>query len=211
MPPAITIVIAEDRDYLLDAFCRIIKNEPGLELLAAVTNGRELIQKVALKPPDIIITDLKMPEMDGIEACRLLEASHPQVRKIVITMYNDYCLNLQLLKCGVRGFLLKNTSAAEVIECIRKVHAGGMYCHEGAASLISGKWKDEEEPTEFELEVLHRMFMQQDTKTMATESFKSEAAVSLARSELKRKANAKNDFGIAMWAVVRGYVKVGEF
>lgn len=211
MSTRIKIVIAEDTDYLRKAYAAIINAIEDFELVAAVTNGTELVQTVNRAEVDIVLTDLKMPGMDGIEACKLLHASHPHVRKIVISMYNDYCLNLQLLKVGVRGFLLKNTPEAEIINCIRQVYNNGMYCHEGATHIIVQQWSDDEEPTEYELEVLRRLFLQQSTVTIADETHKSESVVNHARSELKRKAKAQTDFGIAMWAILKGYIRLGEW
>lgn len=206
----VTIIIAEDCDYLREAYENLIQKQPHLKLLASVDNGSDLVETARELKPDIIITDIKMPRMDGIEACRRLEASDPQIRKISITMYDEIFLAREMLKAGARGFLLKNSPKAEILNCIEMVHTKGLYYKAGAGYLVNKKMKEEDEPTEYELEVLRRLCKGQQTKAIAAETFKSEAAVSLARGELKRKSTAQNDFEIALWAVQNGYVMLGE-
>lgn len=206
----ILILIAEENDYLCQAYVRLIENEPGLQVIATAANSRDLLTKAAGLQFDILFADINIQNKEGIEACRQLEALYPHIHKIAISMYDDNYFNLQLLKAGVKGFLLKNSSGAEIINCIKQVYNGCFSCHAGTTHLVSNKMKDEEELSLYEQEVLRRMLRQQNTETIAAETFKSVSVVNHARAEIKRKLGARNDFGIAIAALQRGYVSLRE-
>lgn len=205
-----TIIIAEDNDIFLDAYCDFLKKKCGFTVLAAVTNGLDLVAKARELQPDIIFTDYKMPGIDGIEACRRLEASHPHIRKICITMYDESWIASEMLKAGVRGFLLKNAGREEILQCIQAVHRGDVYISGGAGHLVQNKMMNKAEPTPYQLEVLRRLFKEQLTEQIAAGTSNSKSNVSLARSDLKRMAEAKTDFGLAVWAINSGHINIKE-
>src|SRR5436305_867334 len=115
------IIIADDHEIFRNGLRNLLKNQDGFELVAEARNGRELINMVTRHRPDVIITDIKMPVMDGIEASKKLRKNCPGAEIIALSMFNDENLITAMIDAGVKGYLLKNTSRQELIKAVKAV------------------------------------------------------------------------------------------
>lgn len=120
----IRVVCADDHPLVRKGLAAIIAQEADLELVAEANNGREAVELYRKHRPDVMLMDLRMPELDGITATRLILAADPQAKIIALTSYDGDQDLFQALEAGVRGYLLKETLHAEIIQAIRNVQAG---------------------------------------------------------------------------------------
>ncbi len=120
----IRIVCADDHPLVRKGLAAIIAQEPDLELVAEAQNGREAVELYRRHRPDVLLMDLRMPELDGIAATRTILAEDPAAKILALTSYDGDQDLFQALAAGVRGYLLKETLHVEIIDAIRSVQAG---------------------------------------------------------------------------------------
>ena len=115
----IRVVMADDHEIFRDGFRLMLSRDADIHLVGEAANGRQLLELVADLRPHVVITDIKMPIMDGIEATRTIRASFPDVGIIGLSMFDEEDLILEVLEAGALGYLVKNADKEEVIEAIR--------------------------------------------------------------------------------------------
>lgn len=123
----IRLVIAEDHIALIDGIKVFFEYEEDIEFLGFAGNGRELMDLVERKRPNLVITDIRMPVMDGIQATKNILEQHPEIKVIAFTMFDQDNAVQQMLDAGARGYILKNASLKDLLFAIRKVHSGEVY------------------------------------------------------------------------------------
>lgn len=121
----IRIVIADDHPIVREGFSAIVEAEEDLTVVAEAENGRMALAAVAEHKPDIVLMDLRMPELDGVATIRELRESQPEVCSIVLTTFDSDDLVYDAIRAGARGYLLKDVSPEELVEAIRTVYRGG--------------------------------------------------------------------------------------
>jgi DNA-binding NarL/FixJ family response regulator len=120
----IKILIADDHRLVIDGLLLMFQEVEDIQCVGEAGNGREALSLLANIPTDVLLLDINMPEMDGLECCRLTKERHPQVKVLVLSMMRELSLVKAMLKQGASGFLLKNAGKEEVLESIRKVFEG---------------------------------------------------------------------------------------
>jgi len=123
----IRLALAEDHTALIDGIKIFLEYEEDIELLGFAKNGKELLELCRIKRPNLIITDIRMPVMDGIEATRKILKEYPEIKIIAFTMFDQDKAVKQMLNAGASGYILKNSSLKELLHAIRKVHSGQPY------------------------------------------------------------------------------------
>jgi two-component system nitrate/nitrite response regulator NarL len=123
----IRLVIAEDHQSLIDGIKLLLKYEEGISILGTANDGEALINLVRLKRPNLVITDIRMPKMDGITAAKIIKKEFPETKIIAFSMFDQPEAIEQMLDAGATGYLLKNSSLEEVLQAIRTVHTGEHY------------------------------------------------------------------------------------
>ncbi|MCB7482067.1 response regulator [Christiangramia sediminis] len=123
----IRLVIAEDHIALIDGIKVFFEYEEDIEFLGFAGNGRELMDLVERKRPNLVITDIRMPVMDGIQATKNILKQNPEIKVIAFTMFDQDNAVQQMLDAGARGYILKNASLKDLLFAIRKVHSGEVY------------------------------------------------------------------------------------
>jgi len=127
----IRIIIAEDHDVSLFGLITLFKSKEDIEVIGTAKNGLEVLKILEEKNTDIVITDISMPGMDGIELSEKLKTEYPDIKVIVFTMYMENWFVEQLTKNGARGFVSKNSRISELVEATRQVSQGNyFYCHQ---------------------------------------------------------------------------------
>lgn len=119
-----TVLLVDDQALLRMGFRLVLESEPDLEVLGEASDGQVALEQVAALQPDVVLMDIRMPGMDGIEATRRLAVEHPSVRVLVLTTFDVDELAFAALRAGASGFLLKNARPDELVEAIRTVASG---------------------------------------------------------------------------------------
>lgn len=127
MTRRISVVIADDHELVLEGMQRILREEKDIDLLGYANNGKELIELVRRVEPEIVLADIKMPIMDGVEACFHIMREFPETHVIAITVFNDERLLFDMLHAGAKGFLLKSARKQEILSAIQTVINGDKY------------------------------------------------------------------------------------
>ena len=124
-----SIIIADDHEFFRTGFKKIIQEQYAgeIEFMADAANGCQLVEMVSLYHPRIVITDIQMPVMDGVEACKAIKQQHPETAVIAFSMYTDTRNIISMLQAGATGYLAKTSSHQEVAEAIRAVSRDQSY------------------------------------------------------------------------------------
>src|SRR3954471_20591064 len=119
------VLLADDHRLLREAFARLL--EPSCEVVGAVADGRALLEAAPKGRPDVVVLDVAMPLLNGLDAARQLKRDMPQVKVIFLTVNEDPDLAAEAFRAGASGFLLKSSAATELFQAIREVSQGGSY------------------------------------------------------------------------------------
>jgi DNA-binding NarL/FixJ family response regulator len=214
----INIIIADDHEIFRDGLKLMLSKEPGISILAEASNGRELVHLVESFKPDVILTDIVMPVMDGIEAVKQIRVSNPQTTVIALSMFDNESLIVDMLEAGALGYLLKNADKDEILEAIRSVNMHHpYYCKSTSiklAKLISkSKFKGLEAKVQFnekEKEIIHYICQEFTNKEIGGKMFLSKRTVDGYRSKIMEKMQVKSTAGIVIYAIRHELYKVDE-
>lgn len=123
----IRLAIAEDHQSLIDGIKLLLAYEDDIEIIGTANDGDELLKLVHLKQPNVVITDIRMPKIDGIAATKQIKKDLPHTKVLGFTMFDQQDAIQQMLDAGASGYLLKNSPLEEVLKAVRSVHQGQMY------------------------------------------------------------------------------------
>ncbi|HJB07787.1 MAG TPA: response regulator transcription factor [Candidatus Enterocloster faecavium] len=132
----IKVLIADDQELIRQSLQIVLGVEKDLEVLDSVSNGVEVIRSVRKEKPDVILMDIRMPEMDGVVCTRIIKENYPDIKIIILTTFDDDEYVFNALKYGASGYLLKGISTRELAEDIRKVYHGTALINEDIASKV---------------------------------------------------------------------------
>ena len=160
----IRILIADDHAFVREGTRRILEQEPDLEVVAEAGDGEEAVRLACDLKPDVVLVDVAMPKLDGVEATRRIKAQCPAVAVLVLSAYDDDQFVFGLLEAGAAGYMLKSVRGQEIVDALRAVHAGESVLHPLVARKVlnrfagvSGKPREKKSLdllTEREMEVL---------------------------------------------------------
>ncbi len=123
----IRLAIAEDHQSLIDGIKLLLEYEEDISIVGDANNGEDLLHIVRLKRPNVVLTDIRMPKMDGITATKLIKKEFPEIKVLAFTMFDQIDAIEQMVEAGASGYLLKNSSLTEVLEAIKTVRRGESY------------------------------------------------------------------------------------
>lgn len=132
----IRVLVAEDVGTLLETLARQLAREPDLEIVAKASNGRDALINALAHRPDVVLTDLQMPKMDGIELTREISAQLPHTAVVVLTIYDDDENLFGALKAGALSYVLKDAPPEKIVSIIREAHAGEGYLSPGLTNRV---------------------------------------------------------------------------
>ena len=217
---SIRLLIADDHEIFRDGLALMLAKQDNIELLGEAEDGRELITLAEQLQPDVILTDIKMPRMDGIEATRLLVQKFPDVKVIALSMFDEENLIVDMLESGAKGYLLKNADKHEILEAINSVYQDKVfYCKSTSAKLASmivrsrfNPYK-KHEPIIFsdrEKEIIKLICQQFTAQEIGEKLFLSKRTVEGYRIKILEKMNVKNTAGVVVFALKHNFIKESE-
>ena len=130
----IRVLIADDQELIRQSLSFVLDAQADIAMVGTASNGREAIELVRKEKPDVVLMDIRMPEVDGVECTRLIKAAYPQIKVIILTTFDDDEYVFGALRYGASGYLLKGVSVSELANAVREVVRGGSIIMPGVAS-----------------------------------------------------------------------------
>lgn len=136
MPDALRVLVADDQPLMRAGLRTLLELEPDLEVVGEAANGREAVAEVDRLRPDVVLMDVQMPGLNGVEATRTIRTQHPDVRVLILTTFDDERTVFEGLHAGASGYLLKDVSGEELAAAVRTVASGGAVIGPAVASKV---------------------------------------------------------------------------
>lgn len=206
-PNPIRILLADDHPLLRDGVAGLMADQPDMELVGEASNGRETIDQFRKHRPDIILLDLQMPEISGIDALLAIRAESPDARIIVLTTYTGDVQILRALKAGAQAYLLKSTLRRELLDTIRAVHGGQRRIPAEVAVQLAEHAADDP-LTSREIEVLRLIAVGKANKLVASDLAISEETVKGHVKNILSKLGACDRTHAVTIALKRGIIEI---
>jgi len=199
----IRVVVAEDQVMILGALAALLEIETDIEVVARARDGEEALQIVRREKPDVLLTDIEMPKMTGLDLAAALQREGPPVRVIILTTFARSGYLRRALQAGASGYLLKDSPAEQLANAIRRVHAGGRAI---APELAAEAWSEPDPLTDRERQVLRMAADGQSSGDIAAALNLSDGTVRNYLSEAISKLGAQNRIEAARIARERGWL-----
>lgn len=209
----IRVMVVDDHDIVRYGICSVLKSSPDIEVVGEASNGVQAVEQFNDLRPDVVLLDISMPEMNGIETTRTIVRNHSNARVLILTMHlNEEYLN-QVLSAGASGYILKNTEIGEMLNAIRTVAQGRQIFSAPISTLMTEKYvrsaqynqdsKDNDTPslTKRETEILQKIADGKTSQEIAELLFISPRTVDTHRANLIQKLGVKNSAGLVRYAI----------
>ena len=209
----IRIVLADDHPVVLDGLEAVLATQPDLEVVARAGSGTEAIEAARMFQPDVVLLDLEMPGLDGVEVLRRLRELSDPPRVLVFTAFDTDDRILSAVRAGAAGYLLKGTPRRELFEAVRIVHSGGSLLQPLIASKLMKQVREEAPETTLtarELEVLRLLARGLQNKEIASEISVTERTVKFHVSSVLQKLGAGNRTEAVSTAVRQGLIRLPD-
>jgi DNA-binding NarL/FixJ family response regulator len=207
----VRILVADDHPMLLEGLVAVLSTQPDFEVVGEAADGAEVVRLAGALRPDVILLDLEMPGVDGVEALEGLRDAGSEAHAIVFTAYDTDERILGALRAGARGYLLKGASRQEIFDAVRTVHAGGSLLEPGVTTRLLDHVREGEqrEPlTPRELEVLYLISEGMHNSEIAARLFVTERTVKFHVSSILAKLGADNRTEAVAIATRRGLIRM---
>jgi DNA-binding NarL/FixJ family response regulator len=211
MNQKIRILVADDHAVVRQGLGRILAAEADMEVVAEAANGREVLERAEELKPDVVIMDVAMPELNGIEATRSLLVASPQIRVLAVSMHKEAVYVREMLRAGARGYLIKDAHESDLVEAVRAVWMGQGYISPAVAdSVLVDYRKHVADPVERltvrEREVLQLIAEGKTNKEIAAQLGLSVYTVDAHRGNIMEKLNLRSAAEIVRFAMRNGLI-----
>jgi len=199
----IKILIAEDQSMVLGALSALLSLEPDINVVASAADGQQALELIKHHEVDIVITDIEMPNMTGIELAQALKEQQHQAKVMVLTTFTRSGYLRRAMDAGVKGYLLKDAPSDSLAQAVRSINEGKVIV---APELITQAWGNSDPLTDKERKVLRLAFDGKSTEQISQEIFLSPGTVRNYLSEASSKLGAKNRIDAARIAKQNGWL-----
>jgi two-component system response regulator NreC len=212
----ISVIIADDSTIFRTGLLSVLKQESQIAILDQACNGQELVSCVRTHKPDVVITDIRMPLMDGIQATSIIATEFPATGVIGLSMFDSADTMLRMINVGARGYILKTADSREIVKAVTAVFRNqDYYCNDTlsrmvAFSQLATKKCNLHDLTEKEIKIIKLICQQQSTKEIASKLDTTPRAVESAKERIQAKTGAKNMVGIALYAIAKTIVPLND-
>jgi DNA-binding NarL/FixJ family response regulator len=209
---SIRLLLADDHRIFRQGLRELLERNPRLKIVGEARDGSEALRQVAVLQPDVVLLDIHMPELDGVAVAQRLAQSHPDVKIIMLTMYQQDQHLLEAIRAGARAYVLKDTDADELIAVIERVYRGEAVLDPSLTARVfeamrrGGVGEGESPITEREREILRLLVAGSDNRGIAAHLHLSEKTVANRMSDIFQKLGVTNRTQAALVAVQRGLV-----
>ena len=207
------IIIADDHPLLVDGLRRVLEEMEDVEVLEPVGNGRQLLVRLRQAAVDMVLLDLQMPQLDGLETLRILQKEFPRLKVVVFTNYNQQKLVREARNLGASGYLSKSCTSQELKEAVRTVEDGGTWFAEEPAaavddssSIFVNDFMKKYQITQREVEIIRKIAQGYTTKEIGEQLYVSEFTVNAHRRNICRKLDIYTPVGLVNFAKEHGLV-----
>ncbi|MDI6690148.1 MAG: response regulator transcription factor [Actinomycetota bacterium] len=210
----IKVLLADDHAILREGMRLLLEKESDMEVIGEAADGEEAIEKTREFLPDVVVMDIGMPKLNGLEATRRVKAENPHIGVLVLTIYEDDEYVFNLLKTGATGYLLKKVAASELVNAIRAVHHGELLLSTSIAKkLIDNYIQEPKKPkekkfcdglTDREIEILKLIAQGASNKEIAEKLYLSVKTVETHRTHIFRKLDIHDRTQAAAYAIRKG-------
>jgi DNA-binding NarL/FixJ family response regulator len=216
----IRVLIAEDHKIVREGLISCLKNQPDIEIVAEVSNGKMAIDKAVELQPDIVLMDISMPEINGLDATKILIKKFPAVKILILTAHDEEEYIFELIKSGAKGYVLKDISSNDLISAIEKIHAGETYFDEEITKVVikdyinnidSIKKEDDKTLSSREMEVLKLIADGLANKEIADRLNLSVKTISSHRESIMKKLEIHSIAGLTKYAIEKGFLKISNY
>lgn len=206
LPYPIRVALVDDHSLVRDGIKSLLAVMAPLEVVGEAENGADAIEMVGRCQPDLLLVDISLKDINGLELTRLLRSKYPSLKVLVLSMYDNYEYVSESVRSGASGYVLKNAPSREIIAAIEAIVSGGtFYSAEIAQRLIADKSTDNE-LTPRESQVLYKMAQGLNNKEMARELDISVRTVETHRLSIRRKLNIDKPAALVKYAIDHGII-----
>ncbi|MCO8312910.1 response regulator [Pseudomonas mandelii] len=206
LPYPIRVALVDDHSLVRDGIKSLLAVMAQLEVVGEAENGTDAIEMVGRCQPDLLLVDISLKDINGLELTRLLRSQYPSLKVLVLSMYDNYEYVSESVRSGASGYVLKNAPSREIIAAIEAIVSGGtFYSAEIAQRLIADKSTDNE-LTPRESQVLYKMAQGLNNKEMARELDISVRTVETHRLSIRRKLNIDKPAALVKYAIDHGII-----
>jgi DNA-binding NarL/FixJ family response regulator len=211
--PLIKVLLVDDHAIFRAGLRRLVEETGDMVVVAEAADGREAIHQVQDKMPDVAVIDISMPGLDGLEVISQLSSSHPKLPVLVLTMHEEAQYVVRAVSAGAKGYITERSVPEQLVQAIRKVHAGGRYLTEEATEIMALRLASGvrmKSPLDClsnrEIQVLRRLALGQTAREIAEAYQISIKTVDTYRSRLLQKLNLRNNADLTRFAIRSGLV-----
>jgi len=208
----ITIGITDDHHLIINGLTNVLQQDPNYSILFTAQRGAELLQQLSRQCPDVLLLDIELPDINGIDLCERILYSYPNLAIIALTSYDDMLYVKKIIRKGARGYLLKNTDIPSLFEAIQLVISGKQYIDKQIEQnilthAINGrKTTTNIKLTNREMEVLGLIANENSNQEIADQLFLSVRTIESHRHSINQKLNIKTTAGLVKEAILRGLI-----
>lgn len=208
MEKQIKIVIADDHKMIRDAWKILLGQMPDILVVGEARNGLEVLSVCQQEKPDIVLMDINMPHMNGIEATAVLSERMPGVKIIALTINNEYSFIKKMIACGASGFVTKNASKEELFNAIQAIQRGEKYVSQDVSQVLLSASSDnfDKNFSEREIQVIQLVAQGFTTREIAQKMFLSEKTLEKHRTNIIKKSGLKNMTAVINYALQKGVI-----
>jgi DNA-binding NarL/FixJ family response regulator len=212
----IRILLADDHTVMRRGLRLLLESQPGYTVVAEAADGREAISQAEATQPDVAVMDIAMPNLSGIEAAQRINAAHPNLAVVILSMHSDEGYVLRALKAGAKGYILKDSAEGDLIEAIRAVHQGKTFFSPEITQMLVADHVREIRArgaedrydllTAREREILQLLAERKSAKEIAASLHLSPYTVETHRRNLQEKLNLHSQAELILYAVRKGLI-----
>ncbi|MCP5073822.1 MAG: response regulator transcription factor [Rhodobacteraceae bacterium] len=205
MTEPIKVVIADDHPLVTEGIRGILESFDGIEVLATLTNGQDLVDQFQTLNPDVILLDLNMPNLNGLAATEIMLERRPETKILILSMHDSPEYIATAMRYGARGYLLKDVPVEEIAKAIEMVHSGATYLCTGSEQQLEPDEETGREPlTAREQTILLELAGGKSNKQVANDLDISVRTVETHRKNIKRKLGISTTAGLTRYAMEHG-------
>jgi DNA-binding NarL/FixJ family response regulator len=206
LPPAIRVALVDDHALVRDGIRALLSVMPRLEVVGEAENGVQALEMVGRCQPDLLLMDIGLKDMNGLELTRQLGKQYPGLKILILSMYDNHEYVSESVRAGASGYVLKNSPSKEIVAAIEAIIGGGTFYSAEIAQRLASDPNTDSELTPRESQVLAKMVQGLNNKEMARELDISVRTVETHRLSIRRKLNIDKPAALAKYAIDHGII-----